>query len=276
VRLLVLAGPPIPEPLGRQDRAEVAELGISLIELLGEAGRSRTWLAVDASGQPRVARRLPPRPDDERTLLANSLVRLVGFRAPGLLRITQLWAETETWVVREYQDGVSLRRLLRSARLTAGQIAAIMGDVLVSLSALHAAGLVHGALHPGNVIIGFDGEARLCDAGQQANRQPQPTMQEDGADAAQLAGSMLATTNHARVGKSRGSVSATAILPRVEAMVSANGRRPLNSRPANGRADALRRQLRDLIGEVRPITRRELAEFVTRLVPRPAIAYPKR
>jgi serine/threonine protein kinase len=270
VRLLVLAGPPIPEALGRQDQAEVAELGLRLIELLGEAGRSRTWLAVDASGQLRVARRLPPRPDDERTLLANSLVRLVGFRAPGLLRITQVWAERETWFAREYQDGVSLRRLLGSARLTAGQIAAIMGDVLVSLSALHAAGLVHGALHPGNVIIGFDGEARLCDAGQRANRQPQPTIQEDGADAAQLAGSMLATTNNARVDKSRGSVSATTILPRLEAMVSANGRTPLNSRRANCRADALRRQLRDLIGEVPPITRRELAEFVTRLVPRPA------
>ena len=69
------------------------------------------------------------------------------------------------WVVRPHDPGVSLRRLAAVARLEPRHLASIGDDVLGGLTALHAAGATHGALHPGNILVGLDGRARIVDAG---------------------------------------------------------------------------------------------------------------
>ncbi|HXZ99752.1 MAG TPA: hypothetical protein VEK76_05330 [Candidatus Binatia bacterium] len=155
----------MPAAVLARDQAEVEETGLRLVSLLGEAGRSRTWLARGPSGEVRVARRLPERPVHLQGVGVSELIRLVSLREPSLLTPTQVLAAGSTWVVRRFSSGTPLRRLLTVAGLSSPQVVAIAHDVGAALAALHSAGLAHGAVHPGNVIIGIDGRARLCDAG---------------------------------------------------------------------------------------------------------------
>jgi hypothetical protein len=68
-----------------------------------------------------------------------------------------------TWLVSERVDGASVERLLGLATLTAGQAAWLAARTLAALAALHDAGLAHGRMHAGNVLVGRDGSIRLAD-----------------------------------------------------------------------------------------------------------------
>ncbi len=155
----------LPVQLLGHDQEEARELDLELVALIGQAWWSRTWLARGASGELRVARRLPERPAYERGDAVAALVRLISLRAPGLLAPTQLMAGVPIWVARRFSSGIPLRRLVAVASLTPAQVTALSRDVATTVSALHEAGLAHGSLHAGNVIVGVDGRARLSDAG---------------------------------------------------------------------------------------------------------------
>ena len=68
------------------------------------------------------------------------------------------------YLLREYVEGESLRDLLERGELTrrdgAGQV---LRDLCEALRALQRGGVVHGGIHPGNVIVQPDGRAKLTD-----------------------------------------------------------------------------------------------------------------
>ena len=68
-------------------------------------------------------------------------------------------------VVRALDPGVSLVRLMSIGSLAARHVGALAEGILQGLAALEARGLVHGAIHPGNVFIGEEGRITLSDAG---------------------------------------------------------------------------------------------------------------
>jgi serine/threonine protein kinase len=82
------------------------------------------------------------------------------------------------WVLSELCEGVTLRRLLAVASLTAGQWLVVARSILAGLDALHRRGLVHGALHPGNVHVAADGRVRLADGGLAASS-PSPAVLDE-------------------------------------------------------------------------------------------------
>jgi hypothetical protein len=260
----VLGGPAVNEQLRAHDQAEVEELSHRLLALLGDAGPSRTWLAMCADGVVRVARRLPEGPDQLRDVLANRLVQVLGFRSPGLLATTQLWAERETWVVREFGDGVPLRQMLRVAKLTRHQVATITHDILAPLVALHGAGIVHGGVHPGNVIVGMDGQASLCDASQRVTGSPEPSMHQDLEDVSKLMRAALATAPSPARGPRPNHVATAALLPGLETILRSNGAGRPTGQASTGAA-AMLLALDDLAGEVHLAGRRQLAALVDRL-----------
>jgi hypothetical protein len=160
----------VSEGLRERDQVEVDGHGLILLGLLGTAQRSRTWLAADAGDGLHVARRVSGRAEEERASLLSGLARLGQLSHPALLLVDAAWADESTvWVIRPHDPGVSLRRLAAVARLGPRIIAAIGGDVLDGLAALHAAGTTHGALHAGNILVGLDGQARIADMGLRAS-----------------------------------------------------------------------------------------------------------
>jgi hypothetical protein len=68
-----------------------------------------------------------------------------------------------TWLLSERVDGASVERLLGLATLTPGQAAWLAARTLAALAALHEAGLAHGRVHAGNVLVGRNGLIRLAD-----------------------------------------------------------------------------------------------------------------
>jgi hypothetical protein len=92
------------------------------------------------------------------------VAELTPVRAPQLVPLLGA-AELDdaTWLVSEYVEGVSLARLMGAATLTPVQAAYVAIQVLHGVAALHAAGLAHGRLSGGNVVVGSDGEPRLTD-----------------------------------------------------------------------------------------------------------------
>ena len=149
-----------------RDQLELGGRQLVLLGLLGSTAASRTWVAADAGDALHVARRLSGRDPAQRAALLGATAVLSGLHHPCLLSPEPGWEEGgSVWVVRPHDPGVSLRRLAAVARLEPRHLASIGDDVLDGLTALHAAGATHGALHPGNILVGLDGRARIVDAG---------------------------------------------------------------------------------------------------------------
>ncbi len=69
-----------------------------------------------------------------------------------------------TWVVRAWVDGIPLDSVLRDGALDVTRSAALVGAAAEAVAGIHAAGLAHGALHPGNVLVLAGDQVRLTDA----------------------------------------------------------------------------------------------------------------
>jgi hypothetical protein len=68
------------------------------------------------------------------------------------------------YLVREWVPGVSLRDVLRQAPLDAERTTLVVHAIAEAVAALHAAGIVHGNIHPGTILIADDGRVVLADA----------------------------------------------------------------------------------------------------------------
>lgn len=249
----------VPAGLLAHDQGEVGEMGLRLVSLLGSQPRSRTWLAVGPEGEVRVARRLPERPLDEVGRVADVLIRMVALRDPSFLGPTALLADRETWVVRRFGAGVPLRRLLMVVGLSPRQLGALVRDIAAALATLHGSGVAHGVMHPGNVIVGVDGRARLCDAGTRPGGDAPIEARRDLDDLREVV----------TVGTARWSGQ------RRRAPVSgarADADRALRDAVTGTRlaedGAALLHQLDAAMGEPPPAVRRELSLLVERLTPR--------
>ena len=106
---------------------------------------------------------------------------LAVFRGPGLFRSeppsggdTDVLYATASWV-----DGAGLRGV---GPLDPERAFAAAAGVAAGLATLHAHGVLHRDLHPGNVIIGEDGRAALIDFGS--------SRPDDGADTRTVAGAV--------------------------------------------------------------------------------------
>ncbi|MFF0310794.1 hypothetical protein ACFYSC_25475 [Streptosporangium sp. NPDC004379] len=146
------------------------------------ARRTRTgelgdwWSAVTADGRPGGALRFSPElvadPAARRRLagtVTSDLDLARGGRI-GLLPVADLVAAgDDVWLLTSEPAGPTLADLLSEPPAAqgpgAGGAAAVLVETAQTLLALHAAGLAHGALHPGTVVIAADGSALLAERG---------------------------------------------------------------------------------------------------------------
>jgi tRNA A-37 threonylcarbamoyl transferase component Bud32 len=160
-----------PRATGAATLAAGAMLGgrFRLVRLLGRGGSGAVWAAVDTAVGQRVAVKvLHPDLDDERT--RERLRREVRAARPGhpnLVTVYDLHEDTgAVFLSMELVEGESLReRLAARGRLAVEEVVAVGRQVAAALVHLHAKGLVHRDVKPGNVLVAADGAVKLCDMG---------------------------------------------------------------------------------------------------------------
>jgi serine/threonine protein kinase len=154
-----------------------------LTEPLGRGGSAHVWVAHDRVTDERVAvkvlrldidtdgwsdaeeRRRERREREARFRRERKL--LAELRHPAIPSLCDHgFHEGEPYVVMEYVDGLSLRRLLaRYAPLPQAVAVAIAVELAEALKCAHDAGVVHRDLKPDNVIVAGDGSVKLIDFG---------------------------------------------------------------------------------------------------------------
>ncbi|WP_068926111.1 hypothetical protein [Planobispora rosea] len=173
----------------------------------------RTWIselgtwssAVSAEGRPvsalRFDSRLIARPG-ARDRVVGAVVadrRLIQGGLAGLVPVADLiGAQDEVWLLTADPVSPTVTDLLAEApgapRPDAGSAATVLAETAQTLLAVHAAGLAHGALHPGAVVIAPGGTALLAERGLvDALHGRPPAPERDVASWASLARGLAAT-----------------------------------------------------------------------------------
>ena len=140
------------------------------VRRLGKGGSGEVWEVRDrATGQPLALKLLAPAADRNEILglvrEASALSGLEGLGLPRVLRYGVLPKTQQTFIVRELIPGASLRDLLAEGTSDPLALVRALGDAAVQLAEVHRAGLLHGDLKPGNVVVDDAGRGRLVDLG---------------------------------------------------------------------------------------------------------------
>jgi len=157
--------PPTPDELNQ--RLEAFEV----LSLLGRGGMGAVYKAIHLRLDRVVAIKLLPHElaesdpaFGERFLReARSLAKL---QHPNLV-VVHDFGEVDGlyFIVMEYVEGPTLRRLLQEGALTPERALAILPQICEGLRYAHEQGLVHRDIKPENILIGDDGRVRITDFG---------------------------------------------------------------------------------------------------------------
>ncbi|HUJ04470.1 MAG TPA: serine/threonine-protein kinase, partial [Streptosporangiaceae bacterium] len=140
-----------------------------LLRRLGEGGMGVVYLAMDARGAPVAVKALHPmmaREENARRRLAREVetMRLVRSRYVAEVVDADLGGDPP-YIVTRYVPGLTLDAVVSAGGPLTGQaLARLARGLAEALAAVHAAGVVHRDLKPGNVMI-CDGEPVVIDFG---------------------------------------------------------------------------------------------------------------
>jgi serine/threonine-protein kinase len=147
-------------------------VGVEIIRCVKVVEDSEVYQGRDQEGR-LVALKLQPHPAPENSMMslqreARILERLGGTVAPRLHRTGTI--EGSTFLVMEWSPGVEVTVAAAELRqqATDGGAAAVLGlciRVLEAFADLHARGVVHSDVHPGNILVDRNGRISVIDFG---------------------------------------------------------------------------------------------------------------
>ena len=134
--------------------------GFTIERWLGDGPRGTVYEATQAGLRRRVALKLYPAEPDRSAAFS-------ALRWPEHPHVASLYAAgacAHGWfTATRLVSGPTLAQRLARGPLRPGEAAAACDAVALALEAAHGAGIVHGAVHAGNVLIDGDGRALLTD-----------------------------------------------------------------------------------------------------------------
>ena len=139
-----------------------------LISLLGRGGTAEVWKAEDEALGRSVALKLVTVQTDESSARAGEEARLLArLSHPSIVPVYVAGTDERgrPWVVMELVEGETLADTIGRGPIPSDRTAAIGATVAQALDYVHAQGLVHRDVKPGNVLIGNVGRVRLTDFG---------------------------------------------------------------------------------------------------------------
>ncbi len=166
-----LPPPPEGEPsgLGVLRTGTVLAGRFRLDRLLGSGGTGRVFEATDTVLGERVALKvLHAHLAGSRSLdRIRREIRLCRQDHPHAVRLFDLHGSDDLYfVTMELVEGTSLKDVLEArGALPVDSLVRIGTQISAALASFHARDLVHRDVKPGNILIGADGDARLCDMG---------------------------------------------------------------------------------------------------------------
>jgi hypothetical protein len=145
-----------------------------LLERLGHGGMGTVWRAMDERMRRYVAVKEPLVPEGLDPVVREELFRRMQREAqaaaaishPQVVRVHDIeTVDGCPWLVMELIDGESLADLLASGTVGVSEAARIGAQIADALAAVHAAGVVHRDVKPGNIMLTASGQALLTDFG---------------------------------------------------------------------------------------------------------------
>ncbi|WP_163572577.1 serine/threonine-protein kinase [Fodinicola feengrottensis] len=137
-----------------------------LVRVIGAGGMGEVWLAVDQAEGTLVALKIAGTgPDTGRGVRAMEAATRLGH--PNIVGLLDTVRDGNVqWLVMEYVRSASLDKIIaKSPNQGVRQVAALGAQMASALAAVHAEGVVHRDVKPGNILIAPDGSAKLADFG---------------------------------------------------------------------------------------------------------------
>ena len=135
--------------------------------LIGEGGGGQVWLARRVGGGETVVLKHTRAHDGDQIAALKREYRALLDVPCAALPTPVAWlasgVDGAAALVMERRAGVPLSDGLVGC--DEARLARVVAEGLEALRALHAAGLVHGDLHPGNLLVDQDGRVSLLDLG---------------------------------------------------------------------------------------------------------------
>ncbi len=139
-----------------------------VVRHLGSGGMASVLLCQDErlDRQVAVKRLHADSPADVEQRFAREAKVGASLNHPNLVSVFDTATDDENvFIVMEYVDGEALARTLKRGPLEPDRVAAMVRDVGAALDHVHAHGVVHRDVKPGNVLLRRDGVAKLVDLG---------------------------------------------------------------------------------------------------------------
>ncbi|AUG80495.1 serine/threonine protein kinase [Kitasatospora sp. MMS16-BH015] len=159
--------PPVFQELGPDDPREVG--GYRLAARLGAGGMGRVYLSHTPGGRPVALKVVRPELAEDPAFRARFAQEVASARLIHGLYTAQVVdagaTEATPWLATAYVPGPSLHEVVRRfGPLPERTVLLLMAGIAEALQVIHAAGVVHRDLKPGNVLIASDGP-RVIDFG---------------------------------------------------------------------------------------------------------------